>query len=151
MGWIRAQQAVARELEVRLETEPDGVIGHSTDAYRRGRAALDGGGHLQRARAAADRAAALARTTAEAYGAAQLLARIECDAGHHGAELHYARRLMALGPGRRESLEALKHAAVCNGLTGLARRVDGMLENMPVGPGPAADGRGPSPGFADSP
>ena len=36
--------------------------------------------------AAAQRAAALARRPAETYQAVMLLARLECDAGHHQAE-----------------------------------------------------------------
>jgi hypothetical protein len=70
-----------------------------------------------------------------------LLARIECDMGHHQAELHCARRLMALGIRRREALEALKHAGApprsggrCNGLAGLARRAGAALARLPLAP-----------------
>jgi hypothetical protein len=111
--WIRAEQAAARELEAWPEAQPDGILWHQTDAYREHLMALDRGGDLRRARAAARRAAALARSPAEVYHAAAVLARIECDAGDHTAELWQARRMVALRPRVRASWESLKHAAVC--------------------------------------
>jgi hypothetical protein len=138
--WVRAQQAVARELEARLKNEPNGMVRRATDAYRQRLAALDPGRALQRARIAARRAAALARTQDEACRATSLLARIECDAGHHREELRYARRLVALAPRRPASWDVLKHAAICIGLAKLAGRADGALKQLSAAPMPAFPG-----------
>lgn len=134
--WLRAEQAAARELEAWPEQQPDTIVRHLTDAHRQCLMALDRAGDLRRARAAAQRAAALARTATEAYRAAMVLARIECDAGDHHAELRQARRMMALRPQVRGSWETLKHAAVCNGLGGLARQADAALAKLPITPAP---------------
>lgn len=114
LAWILAQQAVARELEQQPEWTSVEVARHTPDYYRQRLMALDRGGDLARARAAGQRAMVLARTPAETYRAATLMARLECDAGDHRAELRYAQKLLSLAPRRRGSSDALKHAAACN-------------------------------------
>lgn len=136
--WIRAEQQVARALEQGPEAQPDGIVEHRTDALRQQLMALDRNGDLRRAGAAARRAEALASTPAQAYRAAAVLARIECDAGDHAAEIRQARRMVALRPRVRGSWEALKHAAVCNRLESLARQADAALEKLPIARAPAA-------------
>jgi hypothetical protein len=77
--------------------------------------ARDRDGLLRRARLAARRAERLARSLDETYRAAELLARIEHDAGHHTRELEQARRLMRLKPRNPLSLMILRRAATCTG------------------------------------
>jgi hypothetical protein len=52
------------------------------------------------------------------------LALIECNRGHHEAELRAARRLMALGPTNELSLYWLRRAARCNHLQAIEQQVD---------------------------
>jgi hypothetical protein len=82
---------------------------------------------LHRAEAAAQEALALARSPAEAYRANEALALIECNRGHHAAELRAARRLMALDPQNERSLYWLRRAARCNGLRLVEQHVDREL------------------------
>lgn len=133
--WIRAREVAARELERSPETGAAGVIWHVTDARRQSFMAADRSGALGRALRAARRASGLARTPAERWHAAELLARLECDAGDHAAELRYARQLIALQPRQRASWETLKHAAVCNADLSLTRQADEQLEELPPGSG----------------
>jgi hypothetical protein len=134
---MRAQEAVSRECEALEEREPGrGDAGRTKTApedaaLRRQLLAADHSGDLGWAHMQAQVAAALAHTAAEKYAAAVLLARIECDAGDHRAELEQARRLMALAPRRRSSLHVLWRAARCNGLEPLARRADAVLRTLP--------------------
>lgn len=118
---VRAQFSVNQKRDVLEAWDPRGTAGLEPEEWRRQLMASDGSGDLRRARMAALRGAALARTPDEAYRAAALLARIECDAGHHDAELWQARRLMALAPRNPLSLMWLRHAAQCNGLEPLAQ------------------------------
>src|SRR5205807_619912 len=136
--WICAQLVAARELERSPESGPEGVVWHLTDARRQYLMRLDRSGALGRARVAARRAAVLARTPSERWHAAELLARLECDAGHHQAELRYARQLIALRPQQRASWETLKHAAVCNGDFWLVQQADETLEGLPISRGEPA-------------
>jgi hypothetical protein len=78
--------------------------------------ARDQHGHLDRARAAARRAVSRARTPKEAYEAALLLTRVECDAGCHDQGLEQAYRLMQLAPHDPLSLNAFRRASCCNGI-----------------------------------
>jgi hypothetical protein len=78
----------------------------------------------------AQMAAALARTPEESYQATVLLARLECDAGDHRAELEQAQGLMALAPRRRVSLMVLWRAARCNGLVSVERQADLALQTL---------------------
>jgi len=100
-------------------------------AWRRELLAGDRSGNLQRARLAAQRAAALARTPQEQYRAALLLTLLACEAGHHGAELAHARRLMVLAPRSQVSLMMLRRAARCNGMKSLERQADALLKATP--------------------
>ena len=87
-------------------------------------------GEMRRAPAPARRTAVLARIPGKAYEAVVLLARIDCDAGDHKAELEQARRLMALAPRRRVSLTVLWRAASCNGLASVERQPDLALQTL---------------------
>jgi len=130
--WVRAQVAVNRQREALEAWDPAAADNVDQEAWRRQSMALDPGGDLRRAVEAARRAAALARTPEETYAAALLLTRLECDAGHHAAELERARRLLALRPHDWLSLLVLRRAAVCNGMEPLARRVTAELRGLQV-------------------
>jgi hypothetical protein len=117
-GWrccIQAQQAVVREAETLEAWDPEASRAKSWPDRRRELLAQDPGGFLQRGRAAAQRAAALARTPAEAFDAALLRARIECDLGNHAAELTQAQRLLARHPYDALALGILQRATTCIG------------------------------------
>jgi len=130
--WVRAQVAVNRQREALEAWDPAAADNVDQEAWRRQSMALDPGGDLRRAVEAARRAAALAHTPEEAYAAALLLTRLECDAGHHAAELEQARKLLALRPHHWLSLLVLRRAAVCNGMEPLARRVTAELRGLQV-------------------
>jgi hypothetical protein len=113
-------------------------------ALRRELLAGDRSGNLQHARLIARQAAALAHTPQEQYRAALLLTTLLCEAGHHGAELAQARRLMVLAPRSQVSLMTLRRAARCNGMPSLERQADAALKALqepsvrlaPAGSGP---------------
>jgi hypothetical protein len=92
--------------------------------------ARDRDGNLRRARDAARRAVALAQTPVEEYRAATLLAIIECELGHHRAELQQARRLVNLEPRNRNSLLAMRRAAECNGMAAVAQQSAAALRKL---------------------
>jgi hypothetical protein len=123
----QAQKAVNQEREALEAWDPAGVDSLDQEHFRRQLMAADPGGHLRRALVTGERAAALARTPEEAYAAALLLARLECDAGHHQEELRQARKLMALQPHDWLSLLALRRAAFCNQMPSLALRANAEL------------------------
>jgi hypothetical protein len=123
----QAQKAVNQEREALEAWDLAGVDSLDQEHFRRQLMAADPGGHLRRALEAGERAAALARTPEEAYAAALLLARLECDAGHHPEELRQARKLMALQPHDWLSLLALRRAAFCNEMPSLALRASEEL------------------------
>jgi hypothetical protein len=120
--WARAQQAVNREREALEAWDPEGVGRLAQEPFRRQLMAADPGSNLRRALEAGYQAAALARTPEEAYAAALLLGRFECEAGHHQAEMQQARKLIALQPHNDLSLIALRRAALCNHMPSLAAR-----------------------------
>jgi hypothetical protein len=114
-GWrhrIQAQQAVNRQRDA-LEAWDPAVAYTDPDSLRRQLLADDRDGGLRRALGEARRAVALARTRAEACRATLLLARTECDAGHHEAELRHARVLHALARGEWGSRDVLLRALLC--------------------------------------
>jgi hypothetical protein len=117
----RTRLAENRGREALESWDPEATSGEATERLRRLDLARDPSGDLHQARTAAEQAVALARTPTEAYRAVWLLARIDCDLGEHQAELQQARRLMALAPRDRRSREALRRAAVCNGLVQTVR------------------------------
>jgi hypothetical protein len=128
---LQAFLAADDEREAHEACDPDPITSVDREAGRRRRLiALDRFGYLARAQVAARRAAALARTPAEAYRAAALLARLECYAGYHQAELLQARRLISLAPREPLSWLALRRAARCNGLEALVRRADAKMVSL---------------------
>jgi len=129
-GWMRAQEAVSRECEGLEAWDPLAAGGVADATLRRQFLAADRSGNLGWAHMQAQMAAALARTPEETYEAAVVLARIECDAGDHKAELEQARRLMAVAPRRRTSLMVLWRAARCNGLVSVERHADLALQTL---------------------
>lgn len=133
--WELAWQEVDRDGDA-LEGKDQDVIATADleSGRRRQLIAQDRGGHLHRALIAAQKPAALAQTKDEVYRAAALRAYLECDAGHHEAELQQARTLMALAPRRELSLQVLRHAAECNRLMPLARQVDAALKALQHAP-----------------
>lgn len=128
-NWVRAEQAVNREREL-LEAWDPATEDLNQEKWRQQLMAADPHGELKQALKLARRAAALARRPADSYAAAQLLARLECDAGHHEAELEQARKLMAMRPGSQYSLITLQHAAICNHLEPLTRRAAAALRKL---------------------
>ncbi len=116
----QAMQVVSDDLEAWAAWDPAAPVTLSKFAWRQG-LARDRGGYLARARATAQRALALARTPAEAYRATWKLAQLECDAGHHAAELQQARRLLTLAPNDPESRWAVLHAQSCRSQERLSR------------------------------
>jgi hypothetical protein len=117
--WVRAAQAVNSEREVLEEWDPEATENMNQEQWRRQLMAADRTGDLKRALKWGRHAAALARTPEDIYAAARLLDRLECDAGHHEAELAQARKLMALQPSNSYSIILLQRAAVCNHLEAL--------------------------------
>jgi hypothetical protein len=116
--WMSAEEAVITERETLIESMGTTFSEHiDHDQWRRELMARDQSGLLRRALGCASRAAELARSPQEEYRAVRLLARLECDAGHHREELQQARRLMALAPSREDAASALVHALRCNGLS----------------------------------
>jgi hypothetical protein len=112
-GRMCARETVKRELEAEEIRDPAGTAEVDMEAWRRGLLAIDRGGFLRRARAQAERAEMLARTPQEACRAAELVVLIECETGHHHAELQQARRLVALAHGSQRSLTVLHRAERC--------------------------------------
>src|SRR5438445_11936369 len=98
------------------------------------------GGDLDCARAAARRASVLAQTPEEAGAAAELLALIEHETGHHAAELRYARSLVELQPRRSRAWMVLQRAERCvaSRCLGADRRgapapaADSAMKQLPV-------------------
>ena len=123
--WVRAQVAVNRQREALEAWDPAAADNVDQEAWRRQSMALDPGGDLRDAERTG-------QAGSEAYAAALLLTRLECDAGHHAAELERARRLLALRPHDWLSLLVLRRAAVCNGMEPLARRVTAELRGLQV-------------------
>jgi hypothetical protein len=128
-GWrLQAFLAADDEREAHEACDPDPTTSVDREAARRRwLLARDRYGYLRRARVAARRAVVLARTPAEAYRATALVARLECYAGHHQAELERARRLVVLAPRQPLSWMALRRAARCNGLAVPARQADAEI------------------------
>jgi hypothetical protein len=124
---MQACGAAKGEMEAWETQDPAGSAIADQDAWRRGVLAVDHGGYLRRARAQARRAASLARTPAEASQAAELLVLLECESGHHAAELRQARRLVELQHGSWRSLTVLRRAALCTGQTALARETSAAV------------------------
>lgn len=114
--WWRtcAREAAKRELEAQESRDPAGTAGVDPEAWRRGLLVVDRGAFLRRARRQAQRAVILARTPREACRAAELMVLIECETGHHRAELQQARWLVALAHGSRRSRTVLRRAERCN-------------------------------------
>jgi hypothetical protein len=127
---LRAREAAKQEMEAREARDPAAADVADAEAWGRGVLALDRGGDLRCARDRARQAEKLARTSAEAAQAAELLVLLECEAGHHAAELRQARRLVALQHGSRRSLMVLRRAAVCNGQAAMARQTSATLATM---------------------
>jgi hypothetical protein len=122
--WARAQQEVNEERYALEDWDPEAMSRMDQERFRLQLMARDRGGNLRVALARARRAATLAQTRAEAYDSALLLARLDCEAGHHGEELVQARRLMVMAPHSPVSLLMLRRAAQCNGLLSLERRAE---------------------------
>jgi hypothetical protein len=131
-GWrLQAFLAADDEREAHEACDPSPITSVDREpGRRRWLIARDRYGYLRRARDAARGAVTLARTPAEAYHAAALLARLECYAGHHQAELEQARRLVVLAPRKQQSWMELRRAARCNALETLARQADAAMANL---------------------
>jgi hypothetical protein len=119
---MRAMQQANEERDALEAAAPEPVPGNVQEAWWRQRMARDHSGYLRQALTAAWRAATLARTPDETFHAALLLARLECYAGHHREELRQARRAVALHPEDPSALQALRHAAACNGVELIPQR-----------------------------
>jgi hypothetical protein len=119
--WGQAQTVIKPELDAQAadpySTDPEG-------GRRQRLTAQDRGGYLRRAEEAARRAVVLAKSPQETYEATLWLALLECDRGHHRAELQHTRRLVVLQPRNPASWGALRRAAECNGLGRLAHQAD---------------------------
>jgi hypothetical protein len=129
---FRARLAAKRDLEKLQEWDPDGIDGRTADRYRQDLMARNPDTAL--ARGEARRALALADSLKQCCRAVRLLAHIECDSGHHRAELQQARRLMVLAPREARSLMLLQHAAHCNGLKALEQQSERALQRLGAAP-----------------
>ena len=125
--WIQARERVSEELDRQEEWDANGIHLTQRERRRQSMMAMDAGGDLVRARTAAARAETLARTADETYQAAVLLSRIECELGHHEAELRQSRLLVRLQPRDPLALTLLEHAAVCTHRLRLARQAEAAL------------------------
>jgi hypothetical protein len=125
---FHAQEAVREQLAVLQERSPRAVAESAVEVSRRD--LLTHSPDIAPARAAARRAHMLARTRTETYRATYWLGRIECDAGHHLAELQQARKLMGLAPHEALSLILLQHAARCNGIDPLEQQAERTLGKL---------------------
>jgi hypothetical protein len=110
-----AKIAVNQERETLTEWDPQVTVDMDAEAWRLELLADDRHGYLEKARRAALVSLSLARTSAETRRATELMALLEHEAGHHAAELEYARRLIVLQPGTERSQQVLQRAALCNG------------------------------------
>jgi hypothetical protein len=124
---LRAERAVNSEREVLEAWDPAATESLNQEVWRRQLMTADRNGELKRALKWGRHAAALARTPEEAYAAARLLTRLECEAGHPEAELEQARKLAALQPDSEYALVLLQRAAVCNHQESLARKTAAAL------------------------
>jgi hypothetical protein len=127
---LRAQQAVNADREVLEAWDPAATDNMNQEVWRRQLMAADRCGELKRALKWSRHAVALARTPDETYPAVQLLARLECEAGHPAAELEQARKLMVLQPANEYSLVILERAAVCNHQVPLAEKTAAALRKL---------------------
>ena len=125
---LLAQMGVNQRLEA-LEAWDPSAIDPSTPEINR-RQFIAGAGEMRRAREAACQAVALARSRPETCRALCVLARIECDLGHHQEELRHAETVVRLGPHDPQSWSELLHAARCTGRTELERRADAALQAL---------------------
>lgn len=122
-GWyVLARMNTASQLESLEEWDPDGIQGRDAEAYRR--SILAQTWEIGEAETMARAALRWARTTEETYRAIRLLTRIEGDRGNRWPELALAKRAAALRPHDPGALLLLERAALDNGQTSLARRVE---------------------------
>jgi hypothetical protein len=124
---LRAMQEVSARFDALEAWDPEAPAGRDPVAWRQ-MMAQDAHGLLRRAREEAGRSLGLARSPQEVYQAALMLARMECEAGDHKAELLRARQVMALQPQNPLSLITLHRAAECNRLRALARETNRKLK-----------------------
>lgn len=108
----RARLAAIRQMEALEEWDP-GLAAGGSEWLRRELMARDADGDLRQSHALARQALERAHSAQEHGRAVALLARIECDRGHHAAELRWARLLMALAPEEERAQQTLRHAQVC--------------------------------------
>jgi hypothetical protein len=103
---VRARSAVRYS----RRAEDEEGIGTPREPERLRQMAADRYGYLRRAQDAAYRAKELARTPDERYRVAELLSRLECEAGRHEAELQYARTMIRLRPRSDAARTVLRRA-----------------------------------------
>jgi hypothetical protein len=125
------------------EWDPEALNGSAAERYRQ---ALMAGKHdLALAEGATREAEQRAGSGSERYRAFMLLSRIECDLGHHRAELEEARKLVSLRPQDPNALLVLERAAKHNGQTALAAQAELRLDRLlPSRPTPPPTGSGPT-------
>lgn len=111
---LQAILAVNQERYALEAWDPEAGMAPNQEAWRRQLMASDRAGNLRQARRQGWRAAALARTPREAYRATELLVMVECDAGHHEAEMQEARKLIRLAPRDPNAIVMLEHARRCS-------------------------------------
>jgi hypothetical protein len=126
--YLRAEAASTQQLDVAGEWDPDALNGSAPEHYRRVLMARTR--ELGLAEEAAREAERRAGNKGESYRALLLLARIECDLGHHRTELEEAKQLAALRPQDPGAFLVLRRAAQCNGQAALARQAELKLDRL---------------------
>jgi predicted Zn-dependent protease len=130
--YFRAGVIAKRQLETLEEWDPDALRGSTPEIYRR--STISRTREIGLAEEAAQEAIRQARTVDERYRVTRLLAHIECDRGHHCAELELARKLVALRPHHPEPLLMLARAAAECGQRELSRRAASEASRMSGSP-----------------
>lgn len=127
-----AVQQVADGLEGLAEWDPQAgdVVDRTARRAWEAQMAQDRGGYLHRAVIEARRAAMLARTPGEKYRVTARMALLECNLGHHQAELQMARRLVEMQPRNELSLLWFRRAARCTEQRSLENWADGRLRRI---------------------
>jgi hypothetical protein len=131
--WRQAFQGIQAELETLCAEDPE-ASSRQWNGWRSELMAVDKAGYLQRAHGAAREAVELAQSVSERYQALMWLAIIECDRGHHRAELQHVQQLVTLGPRDAAAWGALARAAHCNGLPEKQRQAGQMLKELETPP-----------------
>jgi hypothetical protein len=113
---LKAMVVVNQERDAMESWDPHSTDGVNQEMFRRQLMAQDRGGYLHEAHRRAYRALALAQNPSDTYRILEALACIECECGHHPAELKLARRLVGMSTADPMARMVLHRAERCNAL-----------------------------------